>query len=289
MITVRTTRSNGIKNQILSIKDILDGIEIEGEDGVELNFEHYSFTPPLLSVFFAQLQAYANVRFTGIRDNSYFRHINFPNGMIVDDEESLPVIERYKSKNYLPIIKFDCATDRESSSIREKVLTQINQTIKRISNVPTNYFSAISYFISELTDNIVSHSKVQCGWLSFQYYPGGNYIDLCIADSGVGILNAYKESGIDRLSGISTDAEAIQSAMDGNSIKNDIERGFGLHTSRNMLVDGLGGSFMLWTGGAILTNNTIINIGTSFDGVLILVRIPCNNISSAFNMLNFVG
>lgn len=42
--------------------------------------------------------------------------------------------------------------------------------------------------LSEISDNIVDHSRAEYGWISFQYYP-----QMCIADAGIGLLQSYKK------------------------------------------------------------------------------------------------
>jgi hypothetical protein len=116
--------------------------------------------------------------------------------------------------------------------------------IRNITNVPTNYYSGISYFLSELTDNIVEHSNIDEGWISFQYYSKKGFMDICIADAGLGILGAYNNyNGRKDFSHITTHLDAVDNMIKGESTKEltDQERGFGVHTSREMLISGLKG------------------------------------------------
>ncbi len=94
---------------------------------------------------------------------------------------------------------------------------------------------------------------------------------------------------------IESDLEAIQAANRGISTKNlpnAENRGYGIITSKKMLVEGLGGSFVMMSGNALhLYNaNTKKFIETPaeirWDGTIIALRIPYVN--KEFMYINYV-
>lgn len=128
------------------------------------------------------------------------------------------------------------------------------------------------------------------GWIMAQNYPTKGFLDVCIADTGDGILESYKKT---KIFNISTDAQAINKAINGLSTKEQGNtRGYGLKTSRKMLVEGLGGMFLLFSGNSFYIWNT--NIETIFSdipykwkGTIVAVRIP-HAIPSNFNYTNYL-
>lgn len=102
-----------------------------------------------------------------------------------------------------------------------------------------------------------------------------NFLDLCIADCGRGLARAYKEeNGLDF-----TDQEAIKQVLMGHSTKSDVERGYGVRTSKRVVCEGLGGGFILLSGDSALFSSKnkekIISLPNFFwQGVIISYRIP---------------
>lgn len=261
-----------------------------GED-VTLDFSGFKFSPPLLSVFFASfLERNQHVKFVNYNPTTYLEFIAFPNGFKPDQIVGWEsVLSNYKSRSYLPLVHFNTSKGRIESKERNNVISHVCQVIKNITKIPLNYYSAISYFISELSDNIVDHSGLDRGWLSFQYYANYNVIDFCISDSGMGFLNAYKSyTGENDYSHINTHADALDSVIKGFSTKHVNERGFGVHTSREMLVKGLKGHFLLLSGDALLYNYDLVDFKAVFDGTLAFLRIPCKSFDRNFSYAKFV-
>lgn len=151
---------------------------------------------------------------------------------------------------------------------------------------------ALKYLIAELVGNISYHAVHGTGFLFAQYAPNGHYLDITIADTGRGLMGSYLKS--DRYDRPSSDAEALRMALEGRSTKDQsVSRGYGIRTSRRMLVEGLGGSFFYWSGAAMLLNNPTkdaiyeLKDGTLFPGCYLALRIPTNT-NPAFNIISFV-
>ena len=117
-------------------------------------------------------------------------------------------------------------------------------------------------------------------------------LDLCIADRGVTLLGSYQRLTDNE---ITTDLEAIRAANRGISSKNLPEaenRGYGIYTTKKMLVEGLGGQYLMISGG-----NFYINIpgfdsfyslpdNLRWNGTIIALRIPYN--VAKFNYVNYI-
>lgn len=256
-----------------------------------LDFSKMDFTPPLLAIHYASLfsEVFPKVNIEGI--GPYLNTIKFPNCLLpVNGDEFEVILEPYLNKTYIPLIKFSTDPTGDHPSIREKLLSHVFFAIRRITRLPTNYFTAISYLLSELTDNIVEHSNHDFGYLAFQYYRDNGFMDICLADRGLGLLGSYQNYKGERdFSHITDHLMAVDSAVKGRSTKHLSEdRGFGIATSRKILTRGLGGTFVYLTGNALLINEELSNFGVNSKGAIVLVRIPVGNFRSDFNWSDFV-
>lgn len=234
------------------------------------------------------------------RIQSYFDIIHFSDFCDAESmgEESFKAfMETYNDKRYIPIVKFPSCGRK--SKILDNILTSIGCILKTQLKIKGNLYSGLSYLLSEIVDNIVEHSDSSYGYIFAQYYKNkkDKFIDICIVDEGISILGSYLKNKKDN---ISSDIDAIQKASIGVSTKNrpDAEnRGYGIVTSRKMLVDGLKGQFFLFSGGAfyryhhngskVLENYVDLPDGIKWDGTIVLLRVPyCEN--EDFNYVEFL-
>ncbi|NJN27762.1 MAG: hypothetical protein HC819_18235 [Cyclobacteriaceae bacterium] len=290
VIKVNTTRDDSLGKQLLSIKGFLSELNSNIENDLALDFSNFSYAPPLLAVFFGiVLEKYPHIQTRNI-SGSYLSYIKFPDGLkpdlIPDWEQNL---QSYSRKSYLPLINFNTSPREAVTVERNNVISHACQIIKHITKVPVNYYTGISYLISELSDNIVDHSRCERGWLSFQFYPSKGYIDFCIGDSGVGLLGAYQHyTGEQDYSNITTHIDAMDNVIKGISTKNIQERGYGVHTSREMLISGLKGQFILFSGNALLYNYNLVDFNCLFSGTIAVLRISGAKPDLNFNYNNYV-
>ena len=147
-------------------------------------------------------------------------------------------------------------------------------------NITGQLRTAISYLISESMDNIVDHANVPNGWIMVQNYPSKQFLDICILDTGVGIRGSYVNNNFFE---IVNDEMAIRQAINGQSTKQISEtRGYGINTSRRMLVDGINGKYFLYSGAAFyvytseLEQITPLNRLYRWNGTMLALRIPRN-------------
>lgn len=222
-----------------------------------------------------------NYRNAGFRD--YMNFVHFPDGLKPDEipggnyEE---VINHYLGRTYIPIINFPALRSPVTTPIRDQFLGVISNLLSTQLGLTGNIKIAVSYLIVEAINNIVDHSRAERGYIFAQYYPNKLFMDLCIADNGISILGSYKATNV---TGINTDAEAIQSAVNGKSTKPEPGgRGFGIRTSKKMLVNGLKGKYFLLSGNAFLlstvTSEDIVHLPSLiWSGTILALRIPIIN------------
>lgn len=226
--------------------------------------------------------------------NSYVKAICFPDGF---DYEKYPlndlnrILEPYHTKNFIPLVCFPNAQNEDDSKIREKVISAIDSIFKNQLKLKGSVLQAIYYLVSELTQNIADHSNSEKGILFAQFYPSKNYMDVCIADYGKGLLQTYLDCGKYE---VESDEQAVNSAVFGKSTKDLPEsRGFGISTSRNMLVKGLKGKFFIYSGRSFfiqtLEKQELISIPEDFHykGCYVALRIPILE-NEQFNFYNYV-
>jgi len=272
----------------LVIRDFLRNVK---DPKLPLDLNRLSFCPPMLSLFISKWIKDNHLGYTALDSlPSYFSKIHLGTGVDPEIiEEWRHYLESYLRKSYLPLIRFSTEKNNASSQIRNNLIGQVGQMIRRITGISPPHFAGISYMLSELSDNIVDHSNHSHGWISFQFYPSEGFIDLCLGDSGDGVLASYQRySGPKDYSYVDSDKIAIAAMVKGESTKKLEERGFGFHTSREMLIDGMGGNFSFVSGGALLLNYQLLSFGVNFPGTLAHLRIPLNSLKPSFSVYHYV-
>jgi hypothetical protein len=220
---------------------------------------------------------------------SYLKVIHFPLGFdaLANENWKLHLLN-YSSKTYLPACKIPVSG--KHTIIREQLLTTFENILLHQLNLQGQIITAIKYLISEAIDNIVDHSGTINGWIMVQHYPQKGYLDICIADTGTGILGSYQKTGNTE---ITSDSKALEYAINGKSTKLITEtRGYGIDTSRRMLVEGLNGKYVLFSGKAIyIYTNELEQITPlqefGWNGTLLALQIPAK-IPANFNYTTFL-
>lgn len=212
---------------------------------------------------------------------SYLNTVQFPFGLDLNHGHSDELkfkFKSYSSKTYLPIVHFPTGAIRQEADTRINVLSAIDALLKEQLKLPINVLQAFYYFLEELTQNVVDHSGVNSGMVFAQFYPDKNYLDLSICDAGKGIYHSYLTNSKHRPQ---SNTEALNFAVYGKSTKDIPEsRGFGLNTSRSMLVKGMQGKFLLMSGNDFfvqtINREEIISLDVKdyFPGCMLNLRIP---------------
>jgi anti-sigma regulatory factor (Ser/Thr protein kinase) len=231
------------------------------------------------------------VSFKNISD--YLERIEFSNGGVKPDmmrqTEFLADLEKYASKTYIPIIDF--AAGRNSDA-KEAVSSIVENMIIQQLSIQSNVANGLKYMIDEILDNITEHSESDRGYIFAQAYPTKGFLDVCIADRGVSLLGSYEKLPDNE---ISSDIEAIKAANRGLSSKNlpDAEnRGFGIRTSKQMLLQGLGGQYLMISGSSLYIKTLNLDSfysmphGLRWNGTIVALRIPYH--SASFNYINYI-
>ncbi len=151
----------------------------------------------------------------------------------------------------LPVVSFP--VDANDDNNKNEITSAIEDVIIEKANIPSNVALGLRYVVDEITDNIIEHANSELGYLSAKWT--NDRLELCIGDRGKTIYGSYVDNGI---SGIEDDGIALQAAMQGVSTKNlpnAENRGYGLSTSRDLLINGLEGSFSVCSGQAIQIRN----------------------------------
>lgn len=272
---------------------IMSKIESIQEEAVVIDFSSAQFISP---VFTLSLLVYLNgcgkkIKFSNV--TGYLEVIGINSYGVKPEEmrktEFLAMMEKYSAKSFVPIISF-----KASSNIDEKeaIASVVENIIIRQMNIKSNVAMGLKYMVEETLDNITEHSESERGYLFAQAYPQKGYLDICLADNGITLLGSYKKL-VDNE--ILSDSEAIRAANRGISSKNlpDAEnRGYGIQTSKKMLVEGLNGQFMMISGGCIYLKSkkydNIYNMpdGLRWNGTIVALRIPYD--SSNFNYVNYL-
>lgn len=197
----------------------------------------------------------------------------------------MPNLASFSHKNYLPILRLPTQAATIPLFV-DKSLAMLTNVVCAQLGATGAMKSAISYFTSELCNNVIEHAGTSHIWIGAQHFPQKGFLDLCICDIGKGFLKSYTDHG--RFP-IHTHAEAMAKATAGLSTKDyEQNRGFGLATSRRLILEGLKGRMAVSSGNAtridINPNVTKIIEQERFywPGVLLNARLfPDNSIQIA--------
>lgn len=258
-----------------------------------INFVHPLFILPIVALYNSILDANRSVKFTTSRCQDYLGRIHFPNGFNpLEIEKWQEELKSYENKSYLPICKIPCSQQSDREAVRDQLISNINTILERGLQIPRILMTAISYLVSELIDNIINHAQVDYGWIMYQNYPYKGYLDICIIDSGIGLLKSYLNNDVP---GITTHREALEKALNGLSTKQyEGNRGYGIVTSRMMLANGLGGTFFMYSGDAAYVKSpsteAILQFKSieSWDGTIIALRIP-EDVNEKFSIYDYIS
>lgn len=285
--------SDNFGDPIQKIFKVLENISSvhQGEE-VVLDYSRAKFTHPFFSLSLPLIKEQFHRKgkeitllsdFTDSFTKDYMGYLNFPEGFdaiayVSDDFKEY--LDSYRTKKYIPIINFPVGDSAAVSQIRDQFLSAINQLLVGICGVKAPMTTALMYLIDEAVNNVLHHSYDERGYLLAQYYPSKGYTDIVIADIGRTILESYENS--EKYQGkIETDREAMEAALAGKSTKsNNVGRGFGISTSKEMLTRGLNGKYFLWSGNVCNIHNSeinnIINLPKTvyWQGAYLCLRIP---------------
>ncbi len=264
---------------LLPMLKLMPQIENCKDEVAELVFEGREFFTPLFVLSFIVFYSKCGKKVRLRNLPGYLQTIKFQELGVHPDKlrasEFIAMMQKYLNKTYIPIINFPSKSDS-----RDSIITTVEQMIINQSRIPKNISQALRYIIAESLDNIADHSESKRGYVLAQVYKQKGYLDLCIADSGITLLGSYKKLSNN---GIFSDIEAMQAAQKRISSKNvngTDSRGFGIYTSRRMLVEGMDGQYLMISGNAIYMlgkgydNYYSFPSGLRWNGTIIAFRFP---------------
>ncbi|MGI6224397.1 MAG: hypothetical protein ACOYJG_12470 [Prevotella sp.] len=276
---------------------VINNTECADDNAIEWDFGGTDFFHPF---FLAPLSIYKNrcgkrIICTNISKDlsNYFSLINFDGIKRIEETDNLrQQLQPYVSKTYTPICKFSLHNERVADDLQSIVQAIIRQQ----SNYSDNINTPLSYLLGELVCNISQHSQSEYGYLYSQFLKREQVIDLCIADDGITIYGSYVRTKryLDKIG--DNEAAALYLANNGYSTKNrpmSESRGFGLSTTRKLLVEGMKGAFFELSGGAFYRyesnkeNYVLLPKSLYWEGTVILLRIPVT-VGSDFNFYNYI-
>lgn len=277
--------------EVLKIIDLINKSE-DSEDVI--CFQQKTFVTPL---FILPLLVYVNgcsKHIVFVNRSSYMDTIHFNQGGLkpdtIEPSDFITVLNNFTYKTFLPIINFPAGIQKNNE--RNVILTAVENILIKQLGLKSNITAGIKYIIEESVDNIIEHSESERGYIFCQSYPTKKYLDICIADNVITLLGSYQKAAnndiVDHLL-------AIEAANSGISTKNlpDAEnRGYGIATSKKMLVNGLSGNYVMLSGNALyLKTQTIDKFlslpgSASWKGTIIAIRIPY--INESFNYIQYI-
>lgn len=257
----------------------------------DATFFHPFYLAPL-SIYKQGLKTNVQCINTPTRIAGYLNLVHFENPLLITEDMNLEsILEPYVGRSYIPICKFElCKSNIDGlQSILQKVILRQSHSDSRI-------ISPFSYLLGEIIDNMNEHSLGKYGYIFSQYLKKEKCIDLVLADDGITVFSSYVRSGkyMDEING--DEAIALKMATEGRSTKNRPgaeNRGWGLSSSKEILVEGLCGSFFMLSGGAFHRHDANENVSVklpdiiNWNGTIVLMRIPVT-IPDGFNCYNYV-
>lgn len=224
--------------------------------------------------------------------SGYLDAINFSNPRYVKSSDDVnQLFDLYTNKSYIPLCKFKSDEDSIDS-----VSSGLQRIIERQCRIPGTLISPLSYLLGELVTNIHDHSRCGHGYMFSQYLSKEKCLNLCIADFGITIFGSFASSGIFDTRELINEGVVLNMALGHKSTKNRPKaenRGYGLPTSKAMLVDGMGGEFFILSGGAFHRHDkngeatVTLPKELYWDGTIILLKIPMV-VEGDFNYLKYV-
>lgn len=191
------------------------------------------------------------------------------------------------------LLCFNVMSNRDSANCISKVLGVLKCARAEYKSISM----PLSYMLDELVCNIQQHSMARIGILSVVIDSTNNFLDICIADDGIGIFGSYvnHQKYLDLLN--NGDADAICLAREGYSTKNLPEtenRGYGISSNAKWITKGMGGEFSIISGKALYIESQLtskifsIPENVEWPGTMISVRIPMS-VPETFNIYDYIS
>ena len=191
------------------------------------------------------------------------------------------------------LLCFNAVSNCESANCISKILEELKCACAEYKSISV----PLSYMLDELVCNIQQHSLARTGILSVNIDSTKTFMDICIADDGIGIFGSYvnHQKYLDLLNNGDTDAICL--AREGYSTKNlpaTENRGYGISSNAKWIVYGMGGEFSIISGKALYIENRLTSQifslpeNVEWSGTMISVRIPMC-VPENFNIYDYIS
>ena len=250
-------RDDLMSDGLVAAMNAINLINEAADKSITLDFSEIEFVTPSYVLPLVAFLNSCDKDITIVNLKEYLQKIEFADGMRPDrmrKSEFLAIMERYSQETYIPIVSFPATKDSDDE--KDAILSTIESIISRQLELTSNVLTGLKYMLGESIDNIIQHAQSERGYIFAQSFPQKGFLDICIADNGITLLGSYKTLPNNE---IESDLEAIQAANRGISTKNRPNaenRGYGIITSKKMLVEGLSGSFIMLSGNALHLYNS---------------------------------
>lgn len=195
---------------------------------------------------------------------------------------NLPFIETFSrhdaSDRFLELSKIELDDNRNALPSRLRSIAGAKTIVE------DTLLAALEYAFGEIIDNVLMHSEtVEKGLVAAQFYPHNQYVEFCVADTGIGIPESLRNNAE---YACFTDQELLLKAFDdgiGENTGDDYGGkghgcGFGLASVKRLVQASSG---HLWA----VSQNSAVHFGPhrnesltgfQFPGTIICLRIPSN-------------
>ncbi len=254
-------------------------------EGVDVDWHYANFVPISKIAAIAAVQlcgkmngAQQKYRFPPDTANSYFSRINYYRVLNVTKEENFTrhsPAGRFVPLSRVPINEMTADVNGIASQLRDVIISHL-QISRSLGNT-------LDLSFGEMIDNIIQHSRANSdGIVGAQYYSKDHYIEVCVADCGVGIAKSMSDNPL--YAGLS-DRELVSKAFQvgtgewfgvASAGSNKVSGGKGLSFAAN-LAKATGGH--LW----VITRDVALHITRDgeevlsrlfYPGTFIILRVP---------------
>ncbi len=222
MIEVKFPNSNDVFDQIISSFKVITQIEEESykDNVIVLNMKNIKYFYPYSALVIGS-------KIKELIENKFVVKIIPPMSQNVKIAEAIFHIHKDKKE--------------ESRNFLENKMERIFEFVKK--TLPKNSIESAWYLLAELSDNLDQHSRFTRADFIANYDKEKNHIDIGVLDNGVTIPALFEQKSIK----FDKDTEAIMMALRGVSTKEEVGRGRGLETSKELVTNGLKGEFYLFS------------------------------------------
>jgi len=198
-IVIKNPGTDDMGYSFMSLFDVLEQLmNVERGDHLIIDLRNQTFIHPFLILPLCVilrkapfLECEVDYLFN-VATESYLNTILFPSGFNALTHPNWDeYLSRFQNKTYLPICQIPAEV--KDTQVRERLLTVFENILLRQLNISGQMVSVIKYLIGEAMDNIVDHADVSNGWIMVQNYPQKGFLDICILETGIGLLGSYQK------------------------------------------------------------------------------------------------